>query len=327
MEQAIVGVHPIIAFCVFFPDALCFCGMEPGRMLLKEALHIGYLQNAVIEVFKRLVPCTGSPFFDCGNNRIHINDMVADLCHQLGQNHLVDAREALCRCQIVHRQLFKSLMKAGFLLNISSHIIKLLNILTMKPFRDKIIAICLMRHGNEFIQSCKIFLPHGTGSGGQQQMNCQLSEIRFFLSKSASLTHHCPKRTICMVFYEVLINHIVVQIQSGTEHAAKNLIRLCFFQAADCRHHSHVQLCRSSRNFILAAYFLAAVFRIEVSTVILDLLPHGRIRCKTHLIHPDRNQVCPELLAVKLHIQKPVIIRLVIYQWIVNQIVCRQIVH
>ena len=277
MEQAIVGVHPIIVFRVFSPDALCFCGMEPRRMLLEEALHIGYLQNAVIEVLKRLVPCTGSPFFNCGNNHIHINDMVTDLCHQLGQNHLVDAREALCRCQIVNCQLFKSLMKAGFLLNISSHIIKLLSILTMKPFRDKIIAVCLMRHGNELIQSCKIFLPHGTGSSGQQQMNCQLSEIRFFLGKSASLTHHCPKRTICMVFYEVLINRIVVQVQSCPEYAAKNLIWLRFFQAADCRHHSHVQLCRSSRNFILAAYFLAAFLRIKIGTIVLHLLSHGRI--------------------------------------------------
>ena len=80
-----------------------------------------------------------------------------------------------------------------------------------------------------------------------------------------------------MVFYEVLINFIVVQIQSCPEYAAKNLIRLCFFQAANCCHHSHVQLCRSSRNFILAAYFLAAVFRIEVSTIVLNLLSHGRI--------------------------------------------------
>ena len=168
MEQTVIGIHLIVAFRVFFPDAFCFCGMEPGRMLLKEALHICHLQDTVIEIFKRLVPCTGSPLFNGRSNRIHINDMVTDLCHQLGQNRLVDAREALCRCQIVHCQLFKSLMKAGFLLNISSYIIKLLNILAMKPFGDKIIAVCLMRHGNELIQSSKIFLPHGTGRSGQQ---------------------------------------------------------------------------------------------------------------------------------------------------------------
>ena len=39
------------------------------------------------------------------------------------QNHFVDAREALRSCQIVYRQFFKTLMQAGFLLNIPSHII------------------------------------------------------------------------------------------------------------------------------------------------------------------------------------------------------------
>ena len=175
----------------------------------------------------------------------------------------------------------------------------------MKPLRNKIIAICLVRHGNETIQSGKILLPHGTGSSSQQQMNCQPSEVGFFLHKSASLANHRPECAIYMIFYKILINSIVLQIQSCPEHT-------CIFQSTNCRHDSHVQLCWGCRNFILCADFQSAVFRIEISTVILNLLPHGRIRCKTHLIHPNRNQVCPELLTVKLHIQKPVIIRAII---------------
>ena len=178
----------------------------------------------------------------------------------------------------------------------------------MKPFRNKIIAICLVRHGNESIQSGKILLPHGTGSSGQQQMNCQPSEVWFFLHKSAALANHRPKCTVSMIFYEILINSIVLQVQPCPEHVAENHIRLCVFQAANCRHDCHVQLCRSCWNFILCADFQSAVFCIEISTVIFDLFPHGRIRCKTHLIHPNGNQVCPELLTVKFHIQKPVII-------------------
>ena len=197
----------------------------------------------------------------------------------------------------------------------------------MKPLRNKIIAICLMRHGNKAIQSSKIFLPHSTSSSGQQQMNCQPSEVWFFLCKSAALANHRPKCTVSMIFYKILINGIAIQIQSGTEHTTENHIRLCIFQSADCRHDRHVQLCRSCRNFILCADFQSAIFRIEISTVILDLLPHGRIRCKTHLIHPDGNQVCPELLTVKFHIQKPVIIRTVIDTRTVNQIVCGQIIY
>ena len=157
-------------------------------------------------------------------------------------------------------------------------------------------------------------------------MSCQSSKVRFFLSKAASLANHHPERTICMIFYEILINSIVLQIQSGTEHTAENPVRLCVFQSADCRHNSHVQLCRGCRNFILCADFQAAVFRIKIGTIILDLFPHGRIRCKPHLIHPNGNQVCPELLTVKLHIQKPVIIQAVIDTRTVNQIIGGQIV-
>ena len=46
-----------------------------------------------------------------------------DFCHQLCQNHFINARETLSSCQIVHSQLFKTLMKTGFILNIPCHII------------------------------------------------------------------------------------------------------------------------------------------------------------------------------------------------------------
>ena len=62
MEQTVVSVHLIIAFGVFLPDALCFCGMESGRVFLEEALHICNLQNTVIKILKWLIPCTGSTF-------------------------------------------------------------------------------------------------------------------------------------------------------------------------------------------------------------------------------------------------------------------------
>ena len=130
-----------------------------------------------------------------------------------------------------------------------------------------------------------------------------------------------------MIFYKILINYIIIQIQASPKHAAENHIRLCSFQSADRSHNSHVQLRRSCRNFILCADLQATFFRIEISTIILYLLPHGRIRYKPHLIHPDGNQVRPELLTVKFHIQKPVIIQSIIDTRTVNQIVCSQIIY
>ena len=123
MEQTVIGIHLIVAFRVFFPDAFCFSGMESSRMFLEEVLHIRHLQDTVIEILKRLIPCTGSPLFYGGSNRVHINDMVADLCHQLCQNHFIDTRETFGSCQIVHCQLLKPLMQTGFILNIPCHII------------------------------------------------------------------------------------------------------------------------------------------------------------------------------------------------------------
>ena len=81
MEQTVICVHLIVALSIFFPDTFRFCGMESGRMFLKEALHIRHLQDTVIEIFKWLIPYTSSPFFNGIRNGIHINDMVTDLCH------------------------------------------------------------------------------------------------------------------------------------------------------------------------------------------------------------------------------------------------------
>ncbi|GFI18710.1 hypothetical protein IMSAGC009_03887 [Lachnospiraceae bacterium] len=220
VEQTVVSVHLIIAFGVFLPDTLCFCGMESGRVFLEEALHICNLQNAVIKILKWLIPCTGSTFLHRPRNGIHINDMVSDFGHQLCQNHFVDARETLCTNQIVNCQFFKPLMQTYFIFHISCHIIKLPNIFAMKPFRNEIVAIRLVRHRNKSVQAGKIFLSHSTSNSGQQQMNCQPSKIRFFLSKATSLVNHCPERTVCMILYEILINCIVIQIKSCTEHTA-----------------------------------------------------------------------------------------------------------
>lgn len=64
MEQSVIDILLIIAFRIFFSYAFCFCGMESVRMLLKEALHIRYLQDTVIKVLKRLIPGTGPPFLN-----------------------------------------------------------------------------------------------------------------------------------------------------------------------------------------------------------------------------------------------------------------------
>ena len=157
-------------------------------------------------------------------------------------------------------------------------------------------------------------------------MNRQPSEVWFFLCKSANLANHCPKCTVSMIFYEILINSIVIQIQSGTEHAAKNHIRLCVFQSADCRHDSHVQLRRFLRSFTLSCYLCPAILGIKEFSIVLDLFSHREIRHQAHLIHPHGNQIRTEFFTVQLHVNQPVIIRLIKGKRVVDKIVTDQVI-
>lgn len=157
--------------------------MKSGRMLLEEALRIRHLQNAVIEVLKRLISDTSAPFFNSYHNGIHIYYMVADFCHQLCQNHSADTWETFRPCQVIHGQLLKPLVQA----DLPCYIIKLFSIVTVKPIGDKIVAICLVGHRNKSVQTGKVLLPHGAGSDGQQQINCQSPKVWFLLGKATAL--------------------------------------------------------------------------------------------------------------------------------------------
>ena len=72
-------------------------------MLFEELLHVGHLQQTLVEIAEVLVPDTGATFFHRLCDHIHINDMVTDLRHQLAQDDLVDARETLRCRQIINR--------------------------------------------------------------------------------------------------------------------------------------------------------------------------------------------------------------------------------
>ena len=69
--------------------------METGGVLLEEGLHLRHLQDALVIILYAVVPHTGAAFFHGSCDRVHVDDMVADLGHQLHQNDLVDAREHL----------------------------------------------------------------------------------------------------------------------------------------------------------------------------------------------------------------------------------------
>ena len=111
VKLPVIGIHDVIGGGVFLPDLLRQGVVESGGMGLVKRLHIGKLQNAFIEMLQRLVPCAGAPLFHGLCNDVHVNQMVADVLHQLDKNHLVNAGEHLGAEQVGYFKIHKALGK------------------------------------------------------------------------------------------------------------------------------------------------------------------------------------------------------------------------
>ena len=298
MEQSIIGVHPVIVLRIFFPDLLCVRGMEPCGVLFEELLHVGHLQQTLVEIAEVLVPDTGAAFFHRLCDHIHINDMVTDLRHQLAQDNLVDARETLRCRQIINRQFFQPLRQMCFIFHIAGHVIKLLQIITVQPLRHQLVAVRLMRNGKELFQPCQKFRAQCARRSCQQKMNCQLPKIRLFLCIATALPNHCPESFFCTIIHKTLIDWILRFIQPATKHVQQNFIGLCFFYTAERRHHCHVQLCRSGRYLILCHDFGTTSLCTKKLPVVLHQLAHRGIVQDIQFLHPVGNSIRPVAFAV-----------------------------
>ena len=157
-------------------------------------------------------------------------------------------------------------------------------------------------------------------------MNCQLTNISLFLAVAGSLAHHRPESILRPIVYKILIDRVVLLIQTGTKHTLHDLIRLGFFDTADCYHNSHVQLRRFLRSFTLSCYLCPAILGIKEFPIVLDLFSHREIRHQAHLIHPHGNQIRTEFFTIQLHVNQPVIIRLIKGKWVIDKIVTGQVI-
>ena len=111
MEQAVTGIHFVILGCILLPDLLCLGGMESCSMFLKERLHVGHLQDTFIVIPDLCIPDGRTPFLNSHPDGIHVNDVVADLLHQLDQDHFVKAGEDLRIYKVADFQLHKPCRK------------------------------------------------------------------------------------------------------------------------------------------------------------------------------------------------------------------------
>ena len=83
MELTIVGVHLIVIGYVGVPNIPRLCQMETGGMVMEEYLHVRHLKKSFIIAGNRIVPRHRPALFHNGRDDIRLNDMVANILHQV----------------------------------------------------------------------------------------------------------------------------------------------------------------------------------------------------------------------------------------------------
>ena len=283
--------------------------MKTGRVLQEERLHVGNLKNSFIVTGCIRIPGKCPALFDCLLYGVYIDDVVADFRHQHSQDAFIDTREALRIHQILCRQPAEPVGKPCFFLYVPGYLVELPAILAVKPVGYQIITIRLMRHRKEGIQPCQIVLVYGSGGCSQQKMNRQPSKVRFLTFVVAGCPcHHGPERILCAVGYKALVNAVLLYIQSGANDRTDDAAQLGIGNAAKRCHDSKMHLGSRADVDVQPGHCVTPRLGIEELPVMLHLLADNLSRRQAHLIHPDGIQVSPELLAVQLHIEKPVVV-------------------
>ena len=185
-----------------------------------------------------------------------------------------------------------------------------------------------MRRGNVAIQTGQALRTQCSGGGGQHNMCCQSAKIRIVaLRVSCGLCHHNPEGILSTVFYKVLVEAVTVQLQRLTEDCTDDACRLRILQTTDGCHNSQMQprscgdvLCHCSHAF-------SALDAVEELTVAFHHTAHRGIVRQAHFVHPDGVEVCTEFFAVKFDVDQPVILRLLIPQRRIHQVVAGRIVR
>ena len=181
-----------------------------------------------------------------------------------------------------------------------------------QPVRDEIVAKRLMGAGKEALQARKVFISHCPRCRRQQQMDYQLAQAGILaLTVTGYPSDNCPKSIPGSIVFQIPVELILFHIQSGVQHRPDNTSRLGILAAANRRHNRQVQIqCRLDMQVQLADRIPPGLCSKELS-IALHLLSDNRCRGKTHFLHPDGVEICPEFLTVELHIDKPVIVRFV----------------
>ena len=284
-------------------------GVEPGRVLHEEGLHIGNLKKTVIIAGHAVIPDHRAALLNGSLDHIHLNDVIADFLHQRCQDTLVDAWEHFRIHQILNGQLAEALWQPSFIFDVPGNFVELHVVLAMEPVRNKVIAIGLMRCRDKGIQSGQVILMHCPCRCGQQHMDRKSSKAGIIsFAVPGSLRNHDPKRLVRAIGQEALIDAVRIQIQSSMDNCLDNLVRLDVVAASKCGHNSKVHL--RSRGDAATEFLdsIPAILCPEELPIMLHLITDNRRGWQAHLIHPDGIEIGTELLTVNLYVDQPVVI-------------------
>ena len=124
MELTVEGIHPAVILCVRLPCLLRLGLVETGGVLQIEVLHIGHLCEAFVIQVHSVIPNTGAALLYGSGNGVDVDDLIADVPHNMSEDYLVHTGEAFRFQQIGNRQLPEALIELKLLLHLPGNFVQ-----------------------------------------------------------------------------------------------------------------------------------------------------------------------------------------------------------
>ena len=158
-------------------------------------------------------------------------------------------------------------------------------------------------------------------------MRREMPQVGVRVLIAGALTDHHPEGFGDIVVDKFLPDGVFLHIKSSLQHSFHDLRRLRLLDIRQRGHDGHLQLGRLGGCRTLCHHLVSTALGFEELSVHLESLPQGRRLRDLHLVHPHGDLIRPELLAIQLHIQQPVILFILIAERAIDQVAACGVVH
>ncbi len=183
-----------------------------------------------------------------------------------------------------------------------------------------------VRLRDERFKTCHIFRFQRLACSGKKQVRSEPMQIHvgFPVTDTGG---NARKVGIGSEFNQVGIKNIGPGVKTSAQDMAKYRFGVAGFHVPDGGDDGENKLARRVQFCLESRYAFTAFLGGKELAVTLDRFPQVRRVADMEFIHPDRHHIGAELFAVKLHIQKPVIIRNLVRNRIVKQNVAFSVIY